>query len=358
MGAPSTTAAGRWLVLVVGPLLATVLLAELGLRMLEPRLERIEEAPNGRELPAEKLNASLAALADGGTLFVGASDAGSAFTPGVVADAAGFDEAGYNGSLPGMTNDLYATWVRQVREGGGSPDRVVVGISPTRFQELGIDLSETGISFEDPVIGTIDEDNVEEVIDDQVEGFRDSVERAPQYGRALGSPGAGLALLRNRHWFQNPAEAWEALTGPDEPAAETGELELRPDGTNPAWDPSLAQAPRSRSDESVYGPIDEDELDDWVDELIRIGVDDTKVVLLPLTPHLQGVRTDPDYATATDVVVDRLCTAGIDVLDLSGLQLQTEFFSDPLHFSAAGASTVSTTTGRWLSGDGEAGACP
>ncbi|MEL7209618.1 MAG: hypothetical protein AAGK32_15510, partial [Actinomycetota bacterium] len=54
------------------------------------------------------------------------------------------------------------------------------------------------------------------------------------------------------------------------------------------------------------------------------------------------------YAVAARSITEAVCGADIDVLDLSDQPLEPGSFSDPLHFSAAGADRLSVLTGRWL----------
>ncbi|MEL7208920.1 MAG: hypothetical protein AAGK32_11945, partial [Actinomycetota bacterium] len=283
-----------WLLTVGVSLVATVVLAEGTMRLIEPRLDDDRPARNRSDVPAQKLSGVDAALAGGGgTVFVGASDAGSAFVPATVADAARDPQPGYNAAVPGLPPDEHATWAGLVVETSASPDTLVVGINPTQFQS--VDPERFTAEAGGAEAAGLDPDEFDEFVDEGVDTVRSTLSRAPERAGTVGGLAGRSALMRNRHWLQEPAVAWAALTG-GELATEPGTVpvELRPDGTDPRWDePMAADEPvPARVTGDAYGAVVEDDLQRWITDLERLGADrEVAVVLLPATPQLQQVAT-------------------------------------------------------------------
>lgn len=322
------------------------------MRLAEPRFDRYDDELNRGDIPVLKLRAVSDVLADGGTMYVGASDAGSAFVPATVAEAEGRTAPGYNAAVPGMPVDMYATWSRYAQEAGADPDRLVMGVNPTQFQELTLDISQA-------------ERDAGITVEAGLDLVRSNIDRAPLYAGTGGGLGTHIALFRSRQWIQHPTDAWHALTGTGAPpeievaddlaAGEAGD-DLRPDGTSTRWDEPLASPPASRAaiDGSALGPAAPRAVRAWVDDMRGLEAGDgpeVVVVLLPFTPQLVGVTGDPDFEAVRTELVERLDRAGIDVLDLTDSVLPLDRFSDPLHFSRIGAEELSVETGRWLAGE-------
>jgi hypothetical protein len=319
------------------------------MRVAEPRFDRYDKELSSGDIPVLKLRAVGDVLAEGGTMYVGASDAGSAFVPAVVASAEGDDEPGYNAAVPGMPTDMYAKWSRYAQDAGADPDRIVMGVNPTQFQELTIDISEA-------------EEAAGITVEAGLDLTRANIERAPQYAGTGRGFGTHFALFRKRQWIQHPTDAWHALTGSEAPLDteaveglrpdEAGE-DLRPDGTSSRWDAPAApgQVSRAAIDGSALGPPATGVVQAWVDDMRRLEAGDgpeVVVVLLPFTPQLAGVAGDPDFERVREELIRELGDGGVDVLDLTGLALSVEQFSDPLHYSRDGAELLSTRVGQWL----------
>ena len=330
-----------WTSRVVVPMVLVALLAEGGMRVAERRFANYDVDLDRGDEPVIKLRGASDALAEGGTLFVGASDAESAFEPAVVVAASGGSGPGYNAAIGSLPLDAYGTWVGELRQAGADPDTVVVGVSPAQFLDLPLDVAE--------------EDGA--TVEAAQEAIRTNVEQAGQYAGRPGGLGDHLALIRSRHRLWHPSDAWHALSGGAPPADSSADLDLREDGTNRRWDaPQEPGAPVPReATTDLLGAVEPDAVDDAVDLLAGLDGDDRSVglVLLPITPQLgDAARTDADFAAATALVTDTACAAGVDVLDLTGEDLADEEFANLAHFSATGRRRISEEVGRWIADTG------
>lgn len=335
----------RWTGLVIVPMLLVALLAEGAMRVAERRFANYDYDLDRGDEPVLKLRAAADVLADGGTLYTGASDAESAFSPSTIAGLAPDRGPGYDGAIGGLPLDTFDVWIDDVRRAGADPDTVVVGLSPVQFVELPLD-TDRGDG------GTIEL---------ALQGIRENVARAPQYAGLPGGIGNDLALVRSRHRVLHPTDAWNALTGGPPPPDSNADLDLRPDGTNARWDTAMAPGdlPEVQATPEVLGDVDPDLVDELagtVTDLADDGVD-ARVVLLPLTPELEALRGSATLEAARDTAVDSLCGSGVDVLDLTGEVFEAAEFANLEHFSPAGAERISTDVGRWLAGD-DGGSCP
>lgn len=347
MGARSESDRRAWLWTsrVVLPMLLVVLVAEGGMRIAERRFANYDVDLARGDEPVIKLRGASDTLADGGTLFLGASDAESAFDPGLVDAEAGRPGPGYNAAIGSLPLDAYGTWVDELRSAGAEPETVIVGVSPAQFLELPLDLaSEDGAT-----------------IAQAQAAIRANVAQAGQYAGRPGGLGRHLALIRSRHRLYHPTDAWNALTGGPPPPDSSADLEIRADGTNARWDAAQepgAEVPVEATTE-LLGAVEPALVDDTVGLLDDLDDGDRSaaLVLLPVTPQLGDALADPDFAAAVARVTASACAAGVDVLDLSGEVLTEDEFANLAHFSSEGQARISGEVGRWIAGGGLAG-CP
>ncbi len=337
--------AGPWAIRVLVPMLLVLLLAEGGMRLAERRFANYDVDLGRGDEPVIKLRAASDAVRDGGTLYVGASDAESAFEPGVVAAAAGSDAPGYNASIGSLPLDAVGSWLGELRQAGASPDTVLLGLSPAQLLELPVDLEgESGATAAQAQAA-----------------IRTNVEQAGQYAGRPGGIGDRLALIRSRHRLWHPSDAWNALTGGPPPPDSGADREVRADGTNERWD--AAQEPGApgpaTATTDLLGHVVDDVVADTVDLLDGLDGDGrvAGLVLLPITPQLgDAARVDEDFAQATAEVSAAACAAGVDVLDLTGVELDDDEFANLAHFSAEGRRRISEAVGHWIA-DGGLRAC-
>jgi hypothetical protein len=335
----------RWTGLVIVPMLLVALAAEGAMRVAERRLANYDYDLDRGDEPVIKLKAASALLADGGVLYTGASDAESAFVPAIVAREASEAVPGYDGAVGGLPLDTFGPWIDDIRDAGGDPDVVVVGLSPVQFLDLPLD-TDRGDG------GTIEL---------ALQGIRDNIARAPQYAGRPGGIGDHLALVRSRHRLLHPSDAWNALRGGPPPAPSNADLDLRPDGTNRRWDTAMTpeETPAVQATPEVIGEVEPDLVDELDDVMTGLEAADVVagVVLFPLTPELEPLRGSATIDEARRVATEALCTDGIGVLDLSDAAFTPEMFANLEHFSPAGAEWISSRVGSWLA-DGSIGSCP
>lgn len=335
-----------WTSRVVLPMLLVAVMAEGAMRIAERRFANYDVDLDRGDEPVIKLRGAGDTLAEGGTLYLGASDAESAFEPAVVAAAAGVPRPGYNASIGSLPLDAYGTWIDELRAAGADPDAVIVGVSPAQFLELPVDVAGEG----------------QATVTQAQAAIRTNVEQAGQYAGRPGGIGDDLALIRSRHRLWHPTDAWNALSGGPPPADSGADRDIRPDGTNQRWDaPEEPGSPAPvEATTELLGAVVPDAVDDTVDLLGDLDDEDRAVglVLLPITPQLgDAARRDEDFALARETVTEAACAAGVDVLDLTDVELTAEEFANLAHFSAAGRRRISEEVGRWVAGNGLA-ACP
>ena len=336
----------RWVVFVVVPMLLVVAGAEAAMRAAERRFDAYDIDLDRGDEPVLKLRGAVERLDEGGLLFTGASDAESAFFPGVVADAAGANVAetersGFNASVAGMAPTLFSEWVDDLLDAGASPQAVVVGVSPAQFLELPLDLERPEDGF---------------TVRAALDSIERNISRAPQYAGIPGGVGNDVALIRSRHRLHHPTDAWNALRGGPPPALSGADRTLRPDGTNARWDepigPDWSPPPQAPAD--LLGPPRLDFIDEFADGLADLEAEGraVAVVLLPVTPELEVVRSLDRFDDARAEATDALCRVGVAVLDLTGEVFSRTEFANSEHFSAAGAARISTAVGEWTADGG------
>jgi hypothetical protein len=325
-------------------MLLVVLAAEGAMRLAERRFANYDPDLDRGDEPVLKLRAAREVLADGGVLFVGASDAESAFEPGLVTAEAGEPGPGYNASIGGLPVDVVENWVGQLLRAGADPDLVLLGTSPAQYLDLPTDQ-------EGPGGATIDQAQA---------AIRDNVERASQFAGLPGGVWNHVALIRSRHRLHAPSDAWNALTGGPPPPDSSADLDLRPDGTNIRWDAPMVPGsqPELEATEAQLGEVEEGAVDHVADLLGDLTPDRRAgLVLLPATPELAVAPDDADFVDATRLLIEEACARGVDVLDLTGEVLTDAEFANLAHYSAEGRRRISVEVGAWLAGD-RASACP
>ena len=299
--------------------LAMVLLAELGVRALDPPAP-LEFSSDEAQVKAEEL-AAFGAAGGGGTVFVGSSVADVALDPARFSRSTGGEPA-YNAALLGADLRSMEQWIEHIVVPDAAPSRVVLALN---CRELNGAESAQDVYFHDfagaPAMA-------------RLRGEERPLDRLDRWASRWSE------LVRYRSVVRTPG----SLFGDDRRSGVN--LELAAGGYNAAYRDRAYPAPADLHEVLFPGDIANFEigpelvaaLDRTLARLQAQGID-AVVVHMPVTEDwLSYLPGREAYQECDRMMADRAAAGGATFVE--GRVLDRSLFADPIHVNGAGSAQV------------------
>jgi hypothetical protein len=326
-----TTPAPRRLRVVIGVVVCVLVLAELGVRLVEHRLLPPHDWYTQEYGIKEEQMDALADAGGSSIVFIGSSVIDTTLDPsGLTAPG---ERPAYNAGLIGANLEMVDRWSELVVEPALRPDIVIIGISSR-------DVNANGAALET-----------------QTPGFY----RLPAMRRLLGREsiaeqierraGELSRLVRYRTVLRRPLESIGGYDGPDRNVplndARGMELHLR----ESTFQGGEVVAEFFRNEPLLDFAVSDVQLGALRRAIDRLQRQGARVILLdvPVTEQYVSLHPDgaADYRAYEAALQDLAGDTGIELVD-AGVWQQKALFSDPLHLNGVGSDTLTRLIDRYL----------